>query len=226
MALAVLVVMVISMVTKQLSASSCAPSHPQEKFCRADFVLRGRVLEEELTYFPETDMVSEKTYTVSVSKKGHIFKGELTCGNVTIITSGSDITSGVTMETEKEYVISGIALPDGTLLTTSCEFVVPYSMVNSHQRRGLRFKYKQGCPCKMRRCYGDDCSTMSDWSIDGDTCLWRHTNVFNPNDCYSKYTYCLNNTLGVCEWKSNRMFEDCVLDDSTRLTMKGEEIRV
>ncbi|XP_022296426.2 metalloproteinase inhibitor 1-like [Crassostrea virginica] len=191
----------------------CDFPHPQNKFCAADYVVKATVVLEELDFgdgslglpFP-----LQKNYTVQY-KKRDIFKGESLLGSsdtVVIRTSGTPWNCGTTFTLNKEYVISGY-VSDGEFFTSQCEWNPEYVTLSSHQRRGVRYMYEQGCNCTVFHCRGDGCDLSGSSDLDPDlTCIWPGT--YNKDDCYATYGFCLPDMFGVCYWKDNRKLGGCL----------------
>ncbi|NP_001292268.1 metalloproteinase inhibitor 3-like isoform X1 [Magallana gigas] len=191
----------------------CDITHPQNKFCSADFVIKATIVREDLEFANNADDIPfplMKNYTVQY-KNTDIYKGSSLLGSsdtLVIKTSGTPWNCGETFTLNKEYVISGF-VSDGEFFTNHCQWNPEYLSLKPHQRRGLRHMYGQGCGCTVHYCRGDACDGDFPKSLNpNQACIWPGS--YNTNDCYAKYGFCLPDVVGVCNWKQNRMLRGCL----------------
>ncbi|XP_062589176.1 metalloproteinase inhibitor 3-like [Saccostrea cucullata] len=117
----------------------CDFSRRPDKVCMADFVLKAKILREDLDFGEYGDFPIQKNYTVLYKKRG-IFKGSrlLGSGNTAVIqTSGTPWNCGTTFELNKKYLISGFE-SDGSFFTNICQWNPEYNTVLSTRRREIR----------------------------------------------------------------------------------------
>ncbi|XP_033106476.1 metalloproteinase inhibitor 3-like [Anneissia japonica] len=127
-------------------ACLCAWETPQEKFCRADFAIRGQVTSIENVYpSAESTQLSPKIpfaikYLVLVKK---IYKGAdlIPAKNVEILTATSENMCGVTdLEVNGIYLLTGHMF-EGEFKIGICDWIEKYDNLTSSQRKGLKTIY-------------------------------------------------------------------------------------
>ncbi|XP_061179108.1 metalloproteinase inhibitor 3-like [Saccostrea echinata] len=117
----------------------CDFSSRPDKVCMADFVVKAKILREDLDFGEYGDFPMLKNYTVLYKKKD-IFKGShlLGSGNTAVIqTSGTPWNCGTTFELNKRYLISGFE-SGGEFFTNLCQWNPEYNTLLSKKRREIR----------------------------------------------------------------------------------------
>ncbi|XP_023029098.2 tissue inhibitor of metalloproteinase [Leptinotarsa decemlineata] len=179
---------------------SCMPSHPQEQFCKSDFVILARVKRERI--FNQT---FSKVYKVRVRKEFKVSeKGVLALKSGRLNTPMYDSMCGVQLELGKLYVISG-RIFSLRAHVNMCGMIMPWESLTRRQRKGLRLLYGHGCSCGIQHCVpGRRCHHQRD------SCNWR-------SHCEEKEGICLRQPK-ACVWARTQALSKCTKD--WRRTMK------
>lgn len=199
------------------NACSCFPTHTQNHYCRADFVIVATVKNVEEIYnnpFKQTNKIPEgPVYPFPIRRKfkariHRSFKknGNDTSRDIIINTPGSDAACGVQLDKNKKYIIGGYKV-EGDYWINLCGWVQEYKTLNRQQIKGLKFFYGKNCQCKVSWCNGNFCNSGYG-SSNKKTCKWEPR---WSNDCYIRYGVCSENRSdGSCSWKKNRKFKTCL----------------
>ncbi|XP_062585362.1 metalloproteinase inhibitor 3-like [Saccostrea cucullata] len=172
------------------NACTCPPQHPQEHFCKSQFVVQARVISQR-TVNNGLDIV----YTVQIIqdfKSDRRRYGQQTTMR-TIKTSSSSAACGSYFKINKEYIISGFN-NQGKWETNLCAWNTETSLLTEYQRRALNFGiYQNSCTCKIFDCTSDviDCP-----AVKGNECVIRT----NPS-CYYDDNSC-GRVNSKCMWAS------------------------
>ncbi|XP_049837678.1 tissue inhibitor of metalloproteinase isoform X1 [Schistocerca gregaria] len=194
----------------QLAAGcSCMLGHPQDQFCRANYVILTRVKKEIVT---DRDRVY-RTVVKRIFKASEKDAVSLSAGK--IWTSLHDSMCGVRLETNRTYVLAG-QLSGGKAHINLCDLYLPWDSVTPKQRKGFRLMYRQSCHCKVR--VGNQGTPT-----DSDTCQWW-TSFLGPEegpDCQGEHAICMrqpgSSTHGAhCGWTGGSRYRQC-MEDRRRL---------
>ncbi|XP_033106590.1 metalloproteinase inhibitor 3-like [Anneissia japonica] len=126
-------VLVLLLVVCSLQASlacMCAWETPQQKFCRADFAIRGRVISTS----PQGQMSIK--YLVRVTE---IYKGAdlMPAQDVEILTASFDSLCGIPgLQVNTEYLLTGHK-SQGDLTISICNWIEKYDDLTSSTRQSL-----------------------------------------------------------------------------------------
>lgn len=189
-------------------ACSCMPSHPQESFCRADFVVRAKVLSQEIqeeslviglrilkTFKGASELNQTEGIQVYGSRQRSLF--------AKAYTHKDGAACGVDwLENGKVYFITG-KIFNSKLKLHLCRWIAKWSQVTQRQRAGARRFYGPNCDCQISPCYGDNCPKLKGCNT---------SEYFNPtnNDCEWRHTYCLKNTnVTACAWQETAEYKNC-----------------
>ncbi|XP_033745747.1 metalloproteinase inhibitor 2-like [Pecten maximus] len=170
--------------------------HPQEAFCKADFVIKATV--EGLTNYgddpltPEFDPQDE--YTVIVEE---IFKGNVTKGCYEIVWAFRDtLPCGVGLTIDQTFLLSGTE-ESGDLILDPCGLHTNWNDVTSHMKIGVNKRYKKNCQCE----------------IGESKCQIDPSLISEQKDCFCKYATCVESTKAgcapECKWKESKSFGPC-----------------
>ncbi|EDO33349.1 predicted protein [Nematostella vectensis] len=206
MALGLTVLLVFAALTEGKACVCKMGSHPQDKFCQADFVVRGRVesgpVEGYITYPPQSrgfrHWPKQRDVLVHVVMVTQIFKGAGLVSkagkpvakqpeegnplvhNVKIYADRSPCPGWLRAGTD--YLLAGL-VDDGKLFISSCHWTSPWQQVTQAQRLGVQSVYGESCRCRVT-----SCSFLGP----GGLILDSH--------CSEGYLYCGEHGLS-CAWK-------------------------
>ncbi|XP_050304635.1 tissue inhibitor of metalloproteinase [Anthonomus grandis grandis] len=172
------------------NACSCMRTHPQEHYCRSDFVILARVKKVQTI-----DTTGTNVYKVRVRREFKISeKGLVALKSGRIHTPSSDSMCGANLNIGELYVISG-NIYSLRAHTNSCFMVEPWNNVPKRRRKYLRGLYKHGCTCKIDR-----------YKTTGNknSCTWTF-----PLQCEEDEGVCLRQASGACRWNKNRALTEC-----------------
>ncbi|XP_068701449.1 metalloproteinase inhibitor 3-like [Montipora foliosa] len=204
----VISVLVGSLTTCQ--ACSCAKSHPQEMYCRAQFVIRAKILSQEFL----TEDNKTLAFNLRVQK---IFKGETQLNQTDAIqrhgskkrsliarayTASDGARCGVTLFSNTVYLLSGRVWKRKIRLNM-CDWIQPWSDVTSRQRMGIRRFYGSNCDCQVSPCYEEHCEELKGC---------EQESGFRSGDCEWDHSYCVKNAdKSACAWRKTDEFTKCNL---------------
>ncbi|XP_031561667.1 tissue inhibitor of metalloproteinase-like [Actinia tenebrosa] len=218
-------VVVLLCVITMTSACSCMPAHPQEHFCQAQFVIRGKVISGPVQVLPDNYFVSsnvlgrflaERVYTFRITKT---YKGAAAIKKtdslkvygsrgrsvITKIYTPSKLNScRVDLDVGKVYVIAGY-IGRKKLSISGCSLRMEWEKITKKQRSGFARKYGRSCECVHQKCY-KDCGKESQEMA----CNFEISR--NPaNECRDRYGYCQLSSDGrSCSWTTNALYRKCM----------------
>ncbi|XP_068703701.1 metalloproteinase inhibitor 3-like [Montipora foliosa] len=191
-------------------ACSCAKSHPQEMYCRAQFVIRAKILSQEFL----TEDNKTLAFNLRVQK---IFKGETQLNQTDAIqrhgskkrsliarayTASDGARCGVTLFSNTVYLLSGRVWKRKIRLNM-CDWIQPWSDVTSRQRMGIRRFYGSNCDCQVSPCYEEHCEELKGC---------EQESGFRSGDCEWDHSYCVKNAdKSACAWRKTDEFTKCNL---------------
>ncbi|XP_033106529.1 metalloproteinase inhibitor 2-like [Anneissia japonica] len=196
---------------KQGDGCNCFPVHPQQQFCDADFVIRGRIVGKKDSFSPLNNQLDSGDnyidYNVTVER---IFKGH----RYMKIQTNIDITAA---KEERSCAVNDLNVRDTYLFAgkgkkvfqiKSCDWVVRYKKLSRKQRQGVRHMYKQYCnSCNISPCYDQTSCNQAD----SNTCMWDLSSMkYGDIDCESIYSRCLRTTEGTCKWLKSKEVRNCL----------------
>ncbi|XP_038060714.1 metalloproteinase inhibitor 3-like [Patiria miniata] len=198
-------------------ACVCMPMHPQQHYCRADFVIKGKILVDDLKVLSDNDTKMKadndtstpnmRMYKVRIEK---IFKGQELMGpkkHAEIMVSRLGETCGMPLQENEVYVLTGRQMKN-MYTVNMCDWVRKYSHLSRKQRQGIRHLYKQYCDsCQIRPCFHGNCQATTP-----NTCIWNVSGrMLNNNelDCESDYSRCIKDGAG-CKWYMPQTMKECM----------------
>lgn len=115
-------------------------------------------------------------------------------------TTTFDSLCGVTLETDKVYLITG-RIWKGKLQLNLCNWNQEWSEITLRQRIGVKRFYGENCKCQISPCYTQHCENLKgcgrSYGIHANGCEWRHS-------------YCLVNADGTaCSWRETAEYKNC-----------------
>uniref|UniRef100_UPI00358F8524 metalloproteinase inhibitor 3 n=1 Tax=Myxine glutinosa TaxID=7769 RepID=UPI00358F8524 len=148
--------------------------HPQEMFCSADVVIRGKLFGGRLaSELPNsTNQHSMIIYKVKMIK---MFQGFDKMHHVSYLQTPAPpgLCYLWPQPERKHYLITG-RVQEGRLVVNSCDWVQTWQSLSLTQRRSLRFRYRKGCACQIRKCSAWQCGVSresdcwwTDWQWQG-----------------------------------------------------------
>ncbi|XP_033210329.1 metalloproteinase inhibitor 3 isoform X2 [Belonocnema kinseyi] len=193
-----LLVAFLSLTVDKLEACSCAPAHPQTKFCKADFVAVIKVKDLEEGEFENLYRVKVKRVFKSNPEHNMILEDELW-------TPSTDGMCGVTLNLNMTYVVSG-SMRSGKPFISICDLSMPWAKTTKRQRKGFRQLYREGCKCKI-------VFTPFQWKgtvlekAGGKQCLWESEP--GPLICQEEHGICMQGH-GGCSWVPSVSYKNCI----------------
>ncbi|XP_063703899.1 tissue inhibitor of metalloproteinase [Culicoides brevitarsis] len=184
------------------SACSCMPSHPQETYCNADYVIVARILSRRAVQNHRFVYKIDIRKEYKMSEKAHHY---LKHGR--IFSAGNDGMCGIDFKLGELYLIAGSSPNVGI-----CNYVKQYSKMTLVEKRGVAGGYKKGCECKIN--YGYNNLFESRNRIGG--CEWK-----GPwNECETDFGVCVpsrgyrdaNNKPTKCHWRRSNPYMACIRD--------------
>ncbi|XP_044157442.1 metalloproteinase inhibitor 2-like [Bufo gargarizans] len=173
-------------------ACSCIISHPQEKFCNSDVVVRAKVISEKRISSPG-HMDDTKQYQIKVMK---VFKGDtMTIYHLQYVSTPSESAAcGTTLQNQKEYLLGG-NMYNGTVRIYLCGLHYPWESLSTFQIKSLSQPdegYQQGCQCKIKFCGMETCDSKAP-----NECVWSDR---QETETLEKEHACLKQKDGSCSW--------------------------
>lgn len=196
----ILLVSLLLLSVKKADACSCAPVHPQTKFCDAGFVAVIKVREVK-----EGNDTNPTLYRVKVKK---VFKNSQDTNFVLedeIYTPSSSAACGVYLELNKNYVVSG-GVEFGKPFISLCGMIMPWESTTKRQRKGLRQLYKVGCQCQIAYTSFNRKGSVLE-KANGKKCLWESEP--GPLICQEQHGICLKGIDG-CSWFPFPSYKNCI----------------
>ncbi|XP_073817475.1 tissue inhibitor of metalloproteases [Musca autumnalis] len=199
---AVLIMAIMTFYVTPTNACMCMPEHPQQHYCRADYVALVRVMRKS------TKLVEGKVvYKVEVKKSYKMTpEGQQTLKHGRIMTSGHDsLCGGFDLQLGRLYVIAS----RGPQLNM-CHYAKEYKKMSIIERTGFTGAYKKGCGCEISFCRGNRCPATDDnscsWSpfarceTDYSACMpiRNHRSPFTTTDPSIK-----------CRWRRTVAYDEC-----------------
>nr|XP_057905849.1 metalloproteinase inhibitor 2-like [Doryrhamphus excisus] len=132
---------------EEAEACRCFPEHPQTAFCKADIVIKAKVLGMELL------SEHERKYLIKQTK---MFKGDHRDIDG-VYTAVSPSACGVTLTIGVEYLLSGRLTPEGLMHVVICDFIDPWNSLTANQKSNLVHNYQNGCNCEITSCHTPPC---------------------------------------------------------------------
>ncbi|XP_018410056.1 PREDICTED: metalloproteinase inhibitor 4 [Nanorana parkeri] len=174
-------------------ACSCFPTHPQQQFCNADVVIRGKVISKEFINAKNVDR--QVRYGIKMIK---MFKGFHKIKDIdSVYTSAESSMCGIELDVVKkmEYLLTG-HLWENKVTISLCGLSIPWKDVSAFQMESLSSTYQMGCNCKITYCYVESCDTRAP-----NECLWKdwvyeHTLGGQEAQNYA----CIQRKDGSCIW--------------------------
>ncbi|XP_038060669.1 metalloproteinase inhibitor 3-like [Patiria miniata] len=197
---------------------SCPIKHPQEKICRADIVIQGRVIAVQSSGTGHSAMGGLLEYTIKATK---VFKGSESIVSrgkrIKMITSSSAGKCGVTeMAMGELYILTGLEL-EGEVFFSMCEWVQQFQDLTFDQRIGLRSGYILGCGFCLIDQQDNSIPGIHDnqSSVTGNICY--HDPLGSAHlmieDCESLFSKCVpqeDMEGNRCAWTESKRYNKCV----------------
>ncbi|XP_030829491.1 metalloproteinase inhibitor 1-like [Strongylocentrotus purpuratus] len=207
----------------EASCASCPITHPQQKFCNAEFVYKVRPISWQYVDIEGNPVLyASQAYDVQYKVKvENVFKGQESLakdGAIIFLHSPKNLCLIDKLEMGIKYLISA-DMRGEIIQVTACGIVQKWSDLTPSQRRGVRGFYQSQCSsCKVfgsavQRYYGGD--EIIDEMSSG---LWSKRQCFyNPlasvtygsEECETKHAYCVHQKDGVCGWEGGEAYEQC-----------------
>ncbi|XP_072277096.1 metalloproteinase inhibitor 4 [Pyxicephalus adspersus] len=172
-------------------ACSCFPTHPQQHFCNADVVLRGKVV--SIDFVNANNDYRQVRYGIKVIK---IFKGKIKHID-SVYTSAESSLCGIQLDVDNkmEYLLTGF-LMDNKVTISLCGLSIPWNYVSEFQKKSLSFTYQMGCMCKITYCFVESCDNNAP-----NECLWKDwVNEHTLGGQEAQNYACIQRRDGTCIW--------------------------
>lgn len=194
-------------------ACSCMEEHPQNLYCKSEFVIKAKVKSDEQLYGMrrvKRNNVEEKimypTYKRYKIRLSKIFKDSPEYENSTkhyIYTSSMDSTCGVQLKNNTKYLLQGRVV-SGKPLVSTCDSPIEWHHVSVRQRKGYNYLYEQNCVCKVNVCSTPKCEKK----VDRNVCHWNQEQ--DPGRCYSQHSMCVKRGESGCHWAKTTLLKKCL----------------
>ncbi|XP_078391460.1 metalloproteinase inhibitor 4-like [Cetorhinus maximus] len=188
---------------KQTEACSCGPSHPQQSYCQADVVIKGKIVGSKMIRGSSSDSHGFQWIEYEVQQQ-KMYKGFEKVDRVYYVyTPVADFVCGMVLgpdEMNEDYILSGTVESDGKVYINICSFNKPWSQLTHAQQISLDGRYEDGCQCMIVPCISLPCSLDA-----GNQCLWTD-GIFTGNwaGAQSQRSSCTMKPNGLCQWASVR----------------------
>ncbi|XP_071850533.1 metalloproteinase inhibitor 3-like [Apostichopus japonicus] len=216
------VVLVMSSI-RNIQCCTCVLLHPQEVYCAADYVIRGRVTAGDVTFINyERDYQYQQStttlppqiyltappnakkivYTVDIEKSykrnGLTAKGT----TVEIVTDSIGLDCFVGLATNYSYVIMGDVINDQLTLGV-CGYYRTVNQITKRQFKGLKRQYRKNCnECSICGRYDYCDKTKGICTLDFDHFYSRY--------CEIDFARCGKNKGGICDWLGGKDYRRCL----------------
>ncbi|XP_041035593.1 metalloproteinase inhibitor 3-like [Carcharodon carcharias] len=187
---------------EQTEACSCGPSHPQQAYCQADVVIKGKIVGSKMITRDNSDDSHGFPWIEYEVQQQKMYKGFEKIQQVEYVyTPLADFVCGMVLgpdEMNQDYILSGTVEADGKVYINICSFNRPWSQLTHAQQTSLDGRYKDGCRCKIVPCLSLPCSLDAD-----NQCLWTD-GIFTGNwsGAQSQRFTCVMKPKGLCQWVS------------------------
>ncbi|XP_026476558.1 tissue inhibitor of metalloproteinase-like [Ctenocephalides felis] len=192
-------ILVLALGPYSSDACSCMPMHPQEQFCKADYVIVARVMKRHFTH--SNDQVVYKLQILQEYKMSEKAPHYLKSGR--LVSSSSDSMCGVQLQVGETYVIMG----RNRSLLSLCDFYRPYRSLTTVMKRGILGMYAKGCQCPIKTLMR---ATNESNRLAFDSCKWN----FLSGNCEGDYGICIRREDQIsgrvtCHWRRNSFYKKC-----------------
>lgn len=186
---AVLIVFLGLFHQNEVNGCSCSRSHPQEHYCKSDFVIVARIRKQFIPNY-------QKIYKARIRKEFKMSeKAKIALKSGRLLTAASGAMCGAELEVGKVYLITGRVLGLQAFISL-CDFVKPWNNLTNRQRKGFRLIYSRGCDCSI--------STTYHMPPRRNGCSWNYTS------CQQNYGICLRSPSGQCNWSKSVDLKRCI----------------
>jgi len=187
-----LLVSILAVYVGCIHGLSCVPQHPQEAFCRSDFVVRAKLIEYgEAPDFGKRPIMAEIRHIYKGHEKVNASKGDI----IKIFQSmwGPKIKMG------QLHLLSGSMNEYfGGPMLDSCNWVQQWRKITFVQRWGLKRYYAKFCgKCQIKFCLnGENCD------LDKGCPWWVQSYEIGQEktDCQSRMELCTYRRSKGCSW--------------------------
>ncbi|XP_057314039.1 metalloproteinase inhibitor 3-like [Hydractinia symbiolongicarpus] len=188
----------------------CMPTHPQNAFCKSEFVLKAAVTSwRRYTFIKNYELFVQMGippprmayYSISVVK---IFKGkdkiQHLLKNPVFFTHAQDIISncGKFFNKGEKYLLAG-RLVDGQMQTSMCDMNSKWHDVTKQMKLGINGMYD--CNCAVATCVDGYCDRKN-------SCKWNVTWDKPIDECSMNHRSCGKSEKG-CVWNSSSQYAEC-----------------
>ncbi|XP_071484244.1 metalloproteinase inhibitor 3-like [Diadema antillarum] len=208
----------------------CMPEHPQQQFCRSDFVVRGKIL-GRLSMSDRVDegghdiapLDIEDGVTAYIVKVERIYKGDGEMGlhrHVEAMMLRHDKGCGLPrLRKGHVYIITGTWDETGRYNVGACDWVIEYADLTKMQKQGVRYLYRQYCDtCQISLCFSGNCKQQST-----SMCHWDLSGLrYDDDDCEAKHSRCIRFGNGNCGWYRSFNLKGCYRN---RMLMRQNRVK-
>ncbi|XP_038062057.1 metalloproteinase inhibitor 3-like [Patiria miniata] len=205
---------IITISVTSVKGCTCQLRHPQQYYCDANFVFRGKVLGKSPFQSAES-LPGQYEYQVQVQR---VFKDQVQDGihrQVKLVTPAMEALCGVPeLIITKIYLITGKVL-EGQMQLSVCDWVAEWESVTRPQRQGIKHMYKKYCSNCMIRVnspsplshplpqgplgYFHGCAYTS----------YTHLSI-GIEDCEVSYASCVQRHNSGCNWLNTTGYQECL----------------
>nr|UMW87668.1 (D)tensilin [Holothuria forskali] len=216
-----LFLLVGAMVVSQTEAcGQCPTDHPQQHYCKSDFVVRVEILETFRDPAQGTMNVNR-----ALVKDG-MKLGRKKTGKTIEFYSPSSFC-GTQFFVRGDYVITGSkeTRRDGSkyLMHGSCDFGMEWDDLSPQQQKGFTKKYARYCECEIESSRSATNIKVEDLSFDNtypdartywtpDVCYYnphKSREFSEIEDCEEEFSYCAPGGDRECNWQLSPDYETC-----------------
>ncbi|XP_078061825.1 metalloproteinase inhibitor 4-like [Mustelus asterias] len=187
-------------VDQQAEACSCGPAHPQQAYCQADVVIKGKIIGSKVIAMDNSSDPNAFQWIRYEVQQQKMFKGLEKLERVEYVyTPRAEFVCGMVLHPEEmneDYILTGTMSTDGKIYINICSFNRPWSQLTSAQQTSLEGRYQAGCQCTVIPCLSLPCGVTAD-----NQCLWTDGILTgNWNGTQSQRFTCSMKDSGLCRW--------------------------
>uniref|UniRef100_T2MG14 Metalloproteinase inhibitor 3 n=1 Tax=Hydra vulgaris TaxID=6087 RepID=T2MG14_HYDVU len=208
-----LVLLLASYNIKVILGCMCMPVHPQSALCKAEYIIKARVLSNKIIKVNNTD---ENFLNLGIPLPHHtvykiLINSVLKNANPSYRFNLQQIHSlhipaaesncGIQLEIGKLYLLTG-KFEHSKLQMTNCDFHLKWHQLTIDMIDGINGKYD--CSCQIATCMDGYCDNEN-------ACKWNLSWDKSFEDCAYKHLNCERSNRKVCQWNQKSSYKQCLL---------------
>ncbi|XP_072420828.1 metalloproteinase inhibitor 2-like [Chiloscyllium punctatum] len=185
-------------------ACSCGPTHPQQAYCQADVVIKGKIVSSKIITLGNSSDTNPQQWIQYEVEQDKMYKGSEKIERVReVYTPRGDFVCGMVLgpdQMDEAYVLSGTMGSDGKIFINICGLNKAWRELTPAQQLSLDGSYEAGCQCTVVPCLWLPCKAAND------QCLWTD-GVLNGNwlGAQTQRFTCRMKASGLCQWVSAKV---------------------